>query len=353
MDKREERLFRALGEVGSDLIHTAEHKKFPKSPWQRLLPAAACAAVIMTAALLLLPRLRDPAQTQTAAVPQKPAADASVPMTQGQAAAASKERLTIGHTIYYREAFHTAAAAQKRLGAYVGTVSAADGQDLEGAEAYAEQDCVWKNGMPQTVFVRYQDGYVYCRTFFTGEGMPDSMEQWRQILTQTEFPADWLTITFRHARELDSRQLYDFFLMTLALEEASGQRTEELNRYLWYQPERKAYVIPKGDVTRQLSRYLHGYVFAPADCRDYDPVLEAVCPERLRPEGETEHLILEQVHMEDPDSGSLKLRARTSKTNRVLQYEMEMTGEGCIFKRIAVLSDDGGAAAETGAPKEE
>lgn len=49
--KPEEELLDALGEVGMDLVDLAEKVRFPKALWRRVLPTAACAAVILFAGL--------------------------------------------------------------------------------------------------------------------------------------------------------------------------------------------------------------------------------------------------------------------------------------------------------------
>lgn len=51
--KPEEQLLLALGDVGDDLIEESMHLRFPRAPWFRALPVAACCALILGAALLL------------------------------------------------------------------------------------------------------------------------------------------------------------------------------------------------------------------------------------------------------------------------------------------------------------
>ena len=61
---RAEQLFAALGDVGIDLIDMAQTRRFSKSPWRTVLGTAACAAVILSAALFLhrQPQVEPPAE---------------------------------------------------------------------------------------------------------------------------------------------------------------------------------------------------------------------------------------------------------------------------------------------------
>lgn len=61
---RAEQLFAALSDVGIDLIDMAQTRRFSKSPWRTVLGTAACAAVILSAALFLhrQPQVDPPAE---------------------------------------------------------------------------------------------------------------------------------------------------------------------------------------------------------------------------------------------------------------------------------------------------
>ena len=51
--KRSEQVLLAMNGIGDDLVVMAEQQTFPRSPWQRILPAAACLALILGAAAVL------------------------------------------------------------------------------------------------------------------------------------------------------------------------------------------------------------------------------------------------------------------------------------------------------------
>ena len=54
-EEKQERLFRALGDVGSDLIDMAEKQTFAPSHWRKWGSLAACLAVILCLSVLALP----------------------------------------------------------------------------------------------------------------------------------------------------------------------------------------------------------------------------------------------------------------------------------------------------------
>ena len=47
MEAGAERLFRAIGGVGGDLVDLAERRRYPASFWKRLAPLAACFAIVL------------------------------------------------------------------------------------------------------------------------------------------------------------------------------------------------------------------------------------------------------------------------------------------------------------------
>lgn len=53
---KQEKMFRAVGDVGDDLIHMAQIRKFRPSVWRRVLPMAACLAVIVAVGALVVPK---------------------------------------------------------------------------------------------------------------------------------------------------------------------------------------------------------------------------------------------------------------------------------------------------------
>lgn len=264
MEQRTERLLRAIGGVGGDLIDTAQNKQFSPALWRRLLPGAACLALLAGLTFLVLPVLRGTPQAEKTTEVSQPASmpeeqpvslPEEQPAPQSEAcwldqAISQKRRLVLDDTIYYAEAvFETANAVP---GEWVGTV--------EGANAYAAGK-TWKadhhgRKLPLELLVEQKHGYLYCLTYYAWDGPAYTMEQAQELEDLTVFA---LGVTFGDPAELTGEQLQTIFLETLALERQAGRRTVDLDRYLWYDEKKQAFVIPVGDVADQLNRFLAGW----------------------------------------------------------------------------------------------
>lgn len=70
--KRSDQLLQAMTHIGDDLIVMAEQQKFPRGAWQKLLPTAACVALVAAAAVVLKPLPRTAPATE-AALPEESA----------------------------------------------------------------------------------------------------------------------------------------------------------------------------------------------------------------------------------------------------------------------------------------
>ena len=79
--KRSEQVLFAMNGIGDDLVVMAEQQSFPRSPWQRLLPVAACVALILGAAAALRQLPAAPVQPEPPAqefVLETPAAEETI-----------------------------------------------------------------------------------------------------------------------------------------------------------------------------------------------------------------------------------------------------------------------------------
>lgn len=258
-EERSERLFRALGGVGGDLIDLAEKQVFRPGIGRRLLPVAVCLALLLGLTALIQPMFRvetkDQAQMAAPALPEAAPAEQEKPsvLQWTNREAAAKERLTVNGTIYYIEAVYEAQNA--KLGQLVGTV--------DGAAVYAGGETWkpdrWGRDMPLEIFVEQAEGgYLYCLTYYAWDGAAYTMEDARELEDLTVFA---LGSAFADPAELTEEQLVTFFLQTLELEQQAGRRTENLNRYLWYDAAEDRYIIPMEDIAVQLDRYLDGYTW--------------------------------------------------------------------------------------------
>ena len=308
-EKRGERLFRAIGGVGGDLIDMAEKRMFRAGLWRRWLPVAACLALVAGMGLLTwrqiwsgqVPNGRDlasPAETaqEPAAAPEEPSAPASELPAQaenggsGEMAAQVRQRLTVKGVVYYVEAVYGQLPSKERPGSWLGTVSKADDPDLVGADVYAASDTLRSGSrftdMPLLILVEQPEGYRFCLTYYAWDGPLYTRQEAENLYTQGKWDAlaafALADTAFEDPDQLDSEALLRLFLQTLKLEELAGRRTGDLNRYLWEQVDE--FVLAPSEVTRQLDRYLEGYTFDPSQCAAYDPARDALVLQTLEPE---------------------------------------------------------------------
>ena len=110
--------------------------------------------------------------------------------------------------------------------------------------------------MPLEIFVEQEDGrYLYCLTYYAWDGAACTLKEAQKMEDLSAFA---LGEAFSDPAELTEPQLVRFFLRTLELERQTGRRTEDLNRYLWYDAAEDCYIIPMEDIAAQLDRYLDG-----------------------------------------------------------------------------------------------
>lgn len=339
---RGELVFRAMGGIGGDLIDTAEHRRFAAGPWRRLLPMAACLALLVGLSLLTLPMLKqDSGQSQLVQPDLEEAVVSAPEKTAPDTAVQPKERLVVLDTVYYVEAVYTEEEATPYLGEPIGKVTKTDVPEWLGEQAYARKDSTVRNvqgvDIPLEIFVVQEKGYLYCLTYFVQTGSLFSMEDLQQpetfeALLTMEVPL------FDKAAALSAEELLQMFLLSLELERLVGNRTADLNRYLWLAGE--TYVIPVADVTRQLDRYLQGYAFNPELCAAYDPQRHALVLQDLTPEaaegvyrlvGDAKLNLLEQTL-------ELQVARYADETSDIVlelrYYEIGLTQNGCIFRCI-------------------
>lgn len=255
VQQRSERLFQAIGGVGGDLIDLAEQRVFRPGVGRRLWPLAACLALIVSVGMLIRPLFlteQDP-QPQLH-VPVKPEAAPEEPRQPAEhewsdQPVAAKERLTVNGTIYYVEAVYetTSAKPGDRIGEVNGNAVFIGGETLK-------QDH-WGREMPLEILVEQEDGYLYGLTYYAWDGAAYTMDDAK---TMEDLAVLALGGTFTDPADLSEEELIEFFLQTLALEQRAGRRTEDLNRYLWYDEQQARYVIPVEDLAVQLDRYLDG-----------------------------------------------------------------------------------------------
>ena len=366
METGNERLFRVLGDVGSDLIATAERKTFAISPWRRILPVAACLVAAIGLTVWGAPyfvRQTQPAasapvaeETVEEAAPMESVMDAEpqqVPEqpptaeVQNEAARTNilpKGQLVFWDTVYYVEAKYTLDEAAELLGAGLGTVETADQEALVGANVYTKQSAEVRTDdqerpVPLEIFVELEpgEGYLYCLTYYLEDG---PLLEWEAVQARCYAgKVDELAKLFvfglerntvltggyadSHitADDLTAEQLLAFFQTTLEMEKYFGTRTDDLNNYCWKAED--GYVIPVEDIRRQLDKYLVGYIWQPELLPGYDPGVKAVKLEILAPE--TADVALQVI----PEQCSL------DEQSKILYLTvMQDTGSGAGMQRM-------------------
>ena len=334
MEAGNERLFRVLSEVGSDLIATAEQKRFARSSWRRILPAAACLLLIVGIGLAAAPYLVTVQRPETAAsapaaeparkdgVPEtavsveEPATERSeapaVNQKTARALGETKQQLVFWDTVYYVEAQYTEEETALLLGDLLGAVAQADEPSLLEKPVYSRVGSETREDgkerqIPLEIFVKNEGGYLYCLTYYHS-GLP--LMDWTELqyhwenglftelmellvlpVEESLLAADLELSFFGQAGELTSEQLLHFFLITLQMERNWGTRTEDLDRYLWEYAD--GYLIMPEDVTRQLSRYLDLFTFDAETLDAYDPALGGIRLDTLKVETSDRNLTMQ------------------------------------------------------------
>lgn len=319
MEAGNERLFRVLGDVGSDLIATAEQRTFARNPWRRILPAAACLVAAVGLSLAAMPYFRAPRELATAPAAEQEAAveeSMSEPTAQdtevGGAAeeqavtnhaaekaqsVQSKTQLVFWDTVYYVEAQYTAEEAEDLLGDYLGTVEQADAEANLGAAVYMRlgsevREDYKERQVPLEIFVENEVGYLYCLTYYLTDG---PLMEWEAVyfrwhagkldelvemfVVPLERNLDAAQVELEYnlydsLTELTSVQQMQIFLATLDMEQQYGTRTPDLNAYLW--EGEGGYVIPVENIKLQLGKYLDAIVWQPELLPGYDAARNAV-----------------------------------------------------------------------------
>lgn len=381
METGNERLLRVLGDVGGDLIATAEQKTFAINPWRRILPVAACLLAAIGLTMAAAPHF----VTQPQPAASAPMADAvteedapemivghtetenpeeqvAVPEVDYEAAMApvgSKEQLVFWDTVYYVEALYTKEEASLLLGQELGTVEAADKEENLGATVYLKQDAETRNDykerpVPLEIFVETEEGYLYCLTYYLSD---DPLMEWeavyyRYYAGKLDELMETLVFGFEQNGELEYRSaqnigedltveaLLAFFQTTLEMEKRFGTRTDDLNDYLWKTD--TGYVIPTGDIKRQLSKYLDAYTWDPRTLPEYDSSREVVVLETLTTEtDEAGFELIPELCGLDEENRILRLVVSRQAEGTQRTYHIRFDPDRVVYGQIDEILPEG------------
>lgn len=362
MEAGAERLFRAIGGVGGDLVDLAERRRYPVSRWKRLAPLAACLALLVGLGLLFAPAFhpkQEFALFEDVVGPLPGTAEEMVQHSQTNAPAeeaeplpTAVEQLVVRDTIYYLEAVYSPEEASPHLGTRLDVVEQADRPELAGAAVYTKDGSTDRDDLPLEIFIQGDGCYYYALTYYAPAGPVFTREEALALWSQWE-NSGWMALsqtfaldaaTFDRASDLNADELLQLFLLTLKLERELGKRTADLDRYLWL-AEDGTYLVHPADLTRQLDRYLEGYHFLPEQCRAYDSDRAVLVLHSLEPTPSHGVLIPLEHSTFDPETGVLNLHvvrcadAVSREPLELRSYEIRFTETGCILDRILSVEE--------------
>lgn len=384
----EEKLLRAVGDVGDDLIHMADTRTFRPAAWRRILPAAACFAVILALGALAVPKLLR--QSQPEPNIQLPPTQDIVPsdVNEGiilpldpveterwdqpfvvevwpRAWTASLGQVVFRGTVYYGQEIRTAEQAAPCLGEQADTtVEAADQAFWKDCPVYAGfltklkvrrgNEMVDMVGgtvnteiqggytvLPEELYVELPDGtYLRCRTSWLPVGAlldlditaPDTGRLLAWLIQPLElwFGGEELVKT----SDLTAAKAETLFFALLEAERRAGFRTEELDKALWYDEEAGAYVIPRQDVLDVLQRYLEKVSIHVENMEHYDRERNALVVESLQ--GPERELSLSVTEWTDLSSDTLRYSVLVNDGGSCYFriYTFRATGHGLYLQQV-------------------
>lgn len=362
LDARRERLFRAIGGVGGDLIDAAEKRSFQPGRWRRYGPVAAALALLVGLGWLTLPyfspeELPEPPAAVTPAEPEtveKPPAVPDVEQEQVivEEEGKSRQELVFRDLVYYVEAQYAATEAEASLGELLGTVQQADTPALVGAAVYGRRDAATREDssgrqLPLEIFVENQEGYLYCLTYYYSERPLMTWEEARELWQRGDLDtlarrlvlvpelAEAYGVASWSGEALTPEEQVAFFRVTLQMERQQGLRSEDLIRYLWKQD--SGYVVPVSDIRQQLERYLDAFVWTPEALPGYNAESDAVLFPALAlcSDGQMEQYPLPAVTGAlDEDEQTLTLRLATGRS-----YTIAFEKARTVYRQIAANED--------------
>lgn len=347
-DEQQEKLFRAIGEVGGDLVDMAEKRTFAPSPWRKWGTMAACLAVVLSLTMLALPyfpagcgssganetatptaqpeaavdsaagepnlgledALNAPAEPEETA-PETPASEGQ---KEGLVNAQLRSRVVFRHTYYY--VLPASFVAHPELPEYLGdaleTVAEAEDASLVGCQVYRvegarefDNHSVDGLSVPEEIWIETDEGFFYAITLnektvarYTLEDAVQAVlegdDHWLlEIFVMPVYNMD----SFADASELTGDQLNQMLMLTRSMN--TGIAPDNL----WTEMTEDGgvrYVIPVTEAVWRLSRILEGYLYTPEETEAYDAQQGALVfdPTQLNDESNGLSLKLEGTNLE-------------------------------------------------------
>ena len=326
---KKEFLFRALGEVGDDLIHMAEHRKF-SSQWKKWVSLAACFVLIISLSALVLPyfpmgcgssmkeeaapaatedtpvaeeeKAEAPAEEAPAAEEEAPAEDAkmepqeekateeTVPDTEAGVTDGVQDnlgvtQLTVCSTIYYlpdvllEDAYIDGKPGS--LGEYIGDVTDSDDESLIGCAVYAVQHTTWFSNhavdgqsVPQNIYVEGPDRWLFGTT-----GNEKTVSRYTAADVQNAIDTgetQWIIDSFVKPVEahvvdlLEGGKVADSETLNGLFLASLQLNTGTMVDWVWW--DNGGITVHPKDVEQRLYRFLDEFTYDPTVTEAYDPV---------------------------------------------------------------------------------
>lgn len=334
---KNEDLFRAIGDVGDDLIHMAEHRRF-SNQWKKWLSMAACMALIASFGVLVLPyfpmgcgagsaapemavpeepkysyaddimdqevKAEEPMEAPMESEPEaeesvEPNAGAStndgmMEESQNEKVGEDVTQITVCSTIYYlRPGIVKEGATPGNLGQYIGEVEDSDNEAYIGCPVYEMAYTVWYSNhavdgqsVPAEILVDGPDGWVAGYT-----GNEKTVSRYTAADVQAAIDAgddEWIIRTFVQPVEAQNVRILN----------GKSEEPEELNRmflaslYLntgtaidtaWADGD--GLLVHPRDVEQRLEKFLDDFTYDPTETEAYNPdtgMLHFTSEERYR-----------------------------------------------------------------------
>ena len=331
---KKEYLFQALGDVGDDLIHMAETRKF-YNQWKKWVSMAACLALIVSLSALVLPYFPMGCGSSKATEQAAPTAMEERPMEEAkaeapaEAAPADKEKIemyesvaeeaatveeekmeedapaegipetetgmadgmpsgaeevlqiTVCSTIYYSRPDVYVDGKPAALGEYIGDVTASDVESLIGAAVYAERYSTWFSNhavdgqsVPQNIYVEGPDGWFYASTSNEKTVSRYTAADVQKAIDNGE--TQWILDTFVKPVEaqvvdlLEGGAVADSETLNGLFLASLELNTGTVVDWPWLGADEMLVVHPN-DVQQRLSRFLDTFTYDATETEAYDP----------------------------------------------------------------------------------
>lgn len=335
---KNEDLFRAIGDVGDDLIHMAEHRRF-SNQWKKWLSMAACMALIASLGVLALPYfpmgcgsksaapemaapeepkysysdatmdkaevpmeapMEEVPEAEEEAAPMAPDAGASTNDVMAEEPQNEKQyedvtQITICSTVYYlRPGIVKEGETPGNLGQYIGEVEDSDDPDMIGSPVYEMAHTVWYSNhavdgqsVPAEILVEGPNGWI---AGYTGNEKTVSRYTAADVQAAIDKGDDeWIIRTF--VQPIQAQEIY-------LLYEIGCEDSENLNRlflaslYLntgtaidiaWADGD--GLLVHPRDVEQRLEKFLDDFTYDPTETEAYNPetgMLHFTSEERYR-----------------------------------------------------------------------